>query len=699
MKEKIIKAAVLMFILPAFLMSCVDVEKAEESGSLVISQSEISIDNALATSSSAEITAYLENADGVVNFKSLNESVVTVEKTSPNKAVLTAQGDGTAKICVYTDDGKYVKYCTVNVTLGKIFCHDVTDIKEGEVTEESASLFWTAPSDASLVEVSVMDESLEILNVVYFPAKDGSGTVENLEPKTVYNFKVRGANNPGTSKEVFSKNYSDVIQMETDEFVLAPGNVEDVIARVTDHTITLTWTDPSDKYYSAAVITVTSDAKKFDGSAFTSEETEIEVPIGKKYVSWSDVQADTEYTFNIRSKDKFGNVQGDANNASAEGVNYTARTEEDVDAPSAVSDVFIDVSSDGVSCSWTCPDTFDAKNIVVAENDTELARVPASSVSAVLSELTEGIHSLKIWVEDYDENKSAVLAAEVATGASASAPSDVTAEAHFSDAIIVKWTDISDAETSWNYSIRCVNTSDETEYYNINPDSTVCCIQNLTAGSTYKASVYCSAVKDGYTVRYVTDVAGNSASAKAVRILRDIRFNWDSRALVPFISADESTVFDNVVCVQHDSAKEFDLANMKYPVWIVRPSLSNPASEEYFSLEAATSSGEESGLYLDFEASSSGFSTDFDVDNTTWGSASNPHGYAVESSAVTDVTTASFKIGDKVLDSSITGFSDWGHILTESGKEVYASNSNPYLVDSIPKENEYWCYKDTVIGE
>ena len=138
---------------------------------------------------------------------------------------------------------------------------------------------------------------------------------------------------------------------------------------------------------------------------------------------------------------------------------------------------------------------------------------------------------------------------------------------------------------------------------------------------------------------------------------------------------------------------------MKYPVWIVRPSLNDETSTTYFSLEAATAEGEASGLYLDFEEDSDGFTYDFDVDDTTWGSASEPHGFALETSKISDKTTASFKIGDAALAGTVDGYSDWSHILTESGMEMYASNSNAYLVSSISSTSEFWCYLDTTISE
>ena len=538
-KQNIFEKIFLVFSAAALLASCTEIASPESQASLTFDKTSITMTEALANVTSAVVSVSVTGNSSEIHFKSYDTDVVTVEKLTSTSASVIAAGDGTAKVSAYTEDNKLVAYCSVKVTLGNIACGVLTDFAVEETSVDTASFTWKAPSGAGCVQVTATSTSDGETVSQYFIAADGAGVMEELSPSTEYSFAARAVNNPGSTKE-YASDYTDSVTASTKNDITAPGSVT-VTSTVTDHTIKLSWTEPSDSDYAGVNISPADGSQTYDGSVLES----VEYVKGQKTITYSKVKASTEYVFTFATKDKYGNIQGDSNNAdSAQTVTVT--TAADVSAPDNISDVYIDVSADSVNVAWKCSDTEDARYINIVEGENLLAQVAASSVSADIM-LADGEHSLSLYVSDYDSNKSEVLSANIAVGDSMVAPSDVSVEAHYSNAILVSWTDISDSETTWTYSVKIVNANDSSEVYNVNADSTKLVQQGLTEGQTYTASVYCSSEQTGYTIRYIADVSGNTESASVIKILRDIRFNWGSRVLVPFISKDGSAEYQNVV--------------------------------------------------------------------------------------------------------------------------------------------------------
>lgn len=694
--KRLLKKLLLLSLTLTFI-SCTEIPEAENNkASLSFETANVKMTEALTNVTSVNLSVDLKGSSSDLCFKSYNTDIVSVEKVSPDTVCLTAQGEGKTKISAYTKDNKLVSYCSVEVTLGTIACSELTDFALVKCNVDSAEVSWKAPLSAGCVKV-LATESGEGGDTVtsYFKAGDLKGIVEGLEPGTNYSFKACAVNNPETSKE-YASSFTESLTGKTLEDFTAPSSVT-VKSFVSDHSIKFTWKEPSDSDYEGLEITALNPVYTYDGDSIEKVECEK----GKRTYTFKKLSASTEYSFIFATKDKYGNIQGDSNNLGT-ALTVNASTSADITSPSNVKNLIFSISPTSVKLEWKESSSEDACKLVIEENSNPIAELDQSSSSAEIT-LDSGSHELSIYVKDYDSNKSSAFTASLSVGQGIQALSDVKASSHFSNAIIADWSALESTEENFAYSIKIENTEEDAdEVYNLISLSNNFVYKGLTEGTSYKVSVYPGFTYPDYTVRYIPSDESSFPTVKVLKILRDIRFNWGSRVLVPLITKDESKVYNNVVTCQHDSSQTYDLSKMKYSHWIVHPSLSNELSKEYYSLEAADEEGNASGLYLTFEASTSGYSCNFDIDSTGYGNASDPHGFALELSKIADFKNASFKTGNTDTSiSQLSDFSAWLHILSESGKEVHSINSNPYLVNSIPtgKENELWCYKDTIIGQ
>ncbi len=716
---KKIFTSLIAFASMAFLfMACPG--QPETEASLSLSESSIVISSALGGYTSRQITASLENSTAELEWYTTNKNIIAIQEVNGNTASLLCGGSaGTARVGAVTSDGSLEAYCTVVVSLSATPAQGVSDLTlvENSQTQSGFTLTWTDPSIASAIVIDVFesDEARSTANAlaaasssdepeVYATYKVSRGvqtyTISDLLTDAVgksYYASVYGFLN---GKRSTSYENVDVALLKD---IIAPSNVEDVelASDAGDHSLSLKWNEPGDSDYGSVIISI-SPATDFAGNALDAAIAEQTVSKGTTTAAFTKLSANTEYTFTFKTADINGNVQGDTNNADNAGTTAVFTTAADISSPDDVSGGNAAGGRKEVSLTWTDPENLDFKEVHIYQDDSDTYQTVAGGVQKLqisgLEQTTK--YSFTIKSCDYDGNESTGQKISVSTenpvvSSVTAVNSNISLTEQTID-VLLSWSapqaseyDSNNELITYSYEVlvECSDTSIDSTTVTTETGVTQTTITGLAPDYTYTFTVK-TIPSDDATLRFTGD---DSSVEKKVLALISIKNGWGGRVLVPFKTS--AVDYVNCVIVQDDTSKTYNPSAMTYPYWIVRAPLD---SSEEFSLEAATSDGTASGLYLYFSSTAPSSSTNYDVDSTGWGSGSTPHAFTGTVDTVgTDIAGASFSIASEHSSTTTaTGYSSWTTVKCNS-KYWYSGNSNPYLSSSeSTTNNDYaWCYK------
>lgn len=696
----------------------------ESTASLTLDKNSLVITSALGGYTNQTLTATLENSTASLEWYTTNSKIVSVSAKG-NSATLICEGtQGTARVGVITSDGELEAYCTVSVVLSETPAQALTDVTlaEGSQTVSGFTLNWNYPaiSSAAVIDIFETQDAQEAANKLaassssqeptvyktYSVKRDvlsssTSGTftisdlLSNAEGKTYY-YSAYGYLN-GKRSTSYTNGTAKLIADST-----APGNVENIEASVTDHAITLTWTEPSDEDYESVTVSI-SPATDFAGNSLSSDVASQTLRKGTTTATFSNLAAETEHTFTFKTADSNGNTQGDANNAQNAGGTATFTTAKDETPPASVSGLSASGGRTSVTLTWSDPSDVDLKEIHVYQDDsttyTTVAKGTQKLQVSSLNELTQYTFTVK--AADYNGNESTASTTTVSTAnpvtTNVSATSDINFET-IKAKVTLSWNAPTAVEynnsnelITYKYEIE-IKKSEESSLDSKTTDTGATSLtMDLDFDTEYTFTVK-TIPSDDETQRFVGD--SSSYTLKTVRNLISIKNGWGGRVLVPFKTS--SVDYVNCVIVQDDTTKTYNPSVMTYPYWIVREALDGTNGS--FSLEAANSDGTASGLYLWFADTAPSGSTKYDVDGTGWGSGSSPHAFTATKDVITADTGAytSFKFAtSSYTGETVSSYSAWTYFMSNT-QYWYADNSNPYLVSSIKsgKTMEHsWCYK------
>lgn len=698
---------------------CNEIKEESETDFLSIDKESVSISNALGGFTTEKLTVSYTGSSSLEWF-SADKAIITVSKVDGNTATIMAQGKaGSAKVGVRTSDGNLEAFCMVSVSLSNAPALPVEEVTvlEDSVTSQGFTLNWIDSLRASAAVIDIF-ESEEARSTAIALAESGADTgPENCLTYIVKNgmqtFTAGGLKTDATGKTYYLALYgylngrrstkAQTLEVQLAPDTTAPSSVKDVSYTATDHAVTITWADPDDEDYAGVIITLTSPANDFKGNAFNDSDKVKKIGIGTNKVTFTGLASGTEHNFTFASYDINDNTQGDENNT-ASLLTESFTTLEDVTPPSAVISAQAFGGRTSVTLKWTDPSDSDLKEIRVYKGEeTTYKSVPLSAKEgkanscqiANLDSLTAYDFTLKTC--DYDGNESAAIALSTQT----TNPVTSNVEVEIAD---IDFTNLTvTARVSWQTPSAVEYNSDDEEItysYRIDYSKDSETVQQITTetGASYKEITGLS-LDSTYSFTVVTlpsdtgEFTGTESSAsKNTTILFSIKNAWGGRVLVPFKTAKED--FVNCVIVQDDSTIKYNPSVMLYPYWILRSPLNGAAGS--FSLEAASPDGSASGLYLYFSETAPSGSTDYDVDNTTWGSGGSPHAFTGTVETVgSDIAGASFALSKDHSSGTVAeGYSSWKTIKCNS-KFWYSGNSNPHLNSSeSTSNNDYaWCYK------
>lgn len=681
-----------LFAAALFFTGCNELDGSDGEATLTLNKTSLSVSSALDGHEIGVLTANLEGSSQSLNWYSTDVNVVSV-KASGSRAVLICEGhEGSAKVGVRTADSSLEAFCLVTVTLSKMPGDGVSElaVKDGSATAKGFTLTWTAPAISSKVLIEVYNAGEpDVYKTYTVPAADQSYTIANLKTNSegkAYDVKAWGYHNgakAGTESSVAG------VTLLADK--VAPGNVslKEADCVKEDHKITLTWNEPVDDDYGFVDVSI-SPAVDFAGEALATSTQRLYK--GVTSAAFTNLAADTEYTFTLKTADESGNIQGDANNTAATGITVAYKTAADTTAPDAVTGVAINVGRDSATLTWKDSVSVDAKEVYVYNGEDKVKTVPFGTKTATVAGLTAGEeYSFTIVTADYNGNETAAEAI-TATPVKPSAK-NVAVDGEYHKAVVVSWTDTDSVEYNGSgnrvtYSYEVTLNGSGSPVLTVEQGKGVAVFDNLEVGDAYTgATVKCIPSDD--------PGAGLTASVdKSVTVKKyyvQIKNSWGGRTLVPFIT--ESKEYVNCVIAQVSGVAN-SVEVMTYPYWIVRPAIDGTAG--YFSLEAAGADFTASGLYCYFSNTKPEGSTNYDVDGTGWGSGDNPHCfYGPVSQIGGDMGNACFKFDEETGKDPLAGCSPLSTIKTSSGKYFWSGNSNPGLKATADKSNgDYnWCYK------
>ncbi|MBB5219123.1 hypothetical protein DYE49_11170 [Treponema rectale] len=657
------KKVILLFFTAASLLfsGCNDLSEDSSSASLTLDKESITISNALGGATSATVTATLTGSSSSLEWFSADKSIVTVTG-SGNFAVILCQGKaGTANVGVRTADNSLEAVCSVSVSLSSAPASCVTDLALTEDSETASgfTLTWTDPVRASAVVIDVFESEEDRTAGIALAEASSTAEPDLYKSYTVdlnlASYVISDLITNSTGKEYYVAVYGYLngkrslsamtvdVQLKPD--TNAPADITNVESSVTEHSIELTWTEPSDDDYAGVVVTLVSPVKDFAGNAIASSELTKTIGAGTTKAAFSNLAANTEHEFTFYTYDSNGNKQGDANNESA-GSTKTVKTEEDTTAPAVVTNVSAGFTVNGnVSVTWTDPSDRDFKEIIVtAACSTDGYNAPASQTiasgvnNAIFSCDTDAEYTFTVTAYDYDGNASAGITADAVKPVPEL--TSVTA-ASYGSGLFAEWkeADIADSSVySYTYQFLCYTDEDctnlaatidvptgnskwvlgygldfETTYYFV-LQTYVYETENLSNNAGYKSSVVCTATMPEKVV--ATTIKNSKTSAY----------------IVPNTSG-------TVYCVSSSAA------NASYSAaWIVRPALDFTSTYTYtggndsttgtvstFSLEATDADGNPTGKFL--------YVTNLSTSNT---STTDGTPVLLEQGNIDDVTHASF---------------------------------------------------------
>lgn len=699
-KSKIFLSLSFLFafsFLSNFLLGCnlaFFLAKSEDENSLVLSSSNVNLSSAVSYKTSFTLSATLisssENAS--VNWFTSDSSILSLSSSSGKEITVTALNEGNANVIAVSSDGLLSATCSVSVSLAELSCHEISDFAFVNSTSDSASFSWTASVDASQVRIDCYSDATPsvLQSSTYFLNQNQSGTVKNLFQDSSYIFRAYACNNGETSKEKLSEQSSS-LTAKTQVDTTAPSSVSNIKATVSDHTIILTWKNPSDSDLS--YVNISTNQTDMKGNAISS----LKLSSSQTSARFENLSDKTEYTFTFASEDKFGNMQGDSNNSNNQGETFTVSTSEDLTPPESPSDFYFVIENSKMTISWNednASSSSDFAYVLIKLGNAEEAKLAAGekSYSCTISNGTK--YQITICSQDISGNKSNEFSTEISTDFTELGISSVNVQSQYTGQLKATW---SSSTSDSSYIIYAVNQDDETDFaYSSSFSGTSGVINNLSVGKTYTVNVCSVQEYETYKILYKDDSAKSSAQVK--KIVWSIKNGYGGRILVPFKTS--SVDYVNCVLVQdNDNTKEkYNPSVMTYPYWIVHSPLDSSGS---FSLEAASSDGTGSGLYLYFSDTTPSGSTNYDVDSTNWGSGSSPHAFIGTTQTIdSDLAQASFSFGSSHGSTSDnTDYSDWTYMNCNS--KYWASiNSNPFLSSSMNTDslstsyNDYaWCYK------
>ncbi len=699
-KSKIFLSAAFLFafsFLSNFLLGCnlaFTLAKVQDENSLTLSSTSVNLSNAVSYKTSFTLSATLVSSseNATVNWFTSDSSVLALSSSSGSEIQVTALDEGSANVIAISSDGLLSATCSVSVSLAELSCHEISDFAFVSSTSDSASFSWTSSVDSAQVRIDCYstDASPVLQSSSYFLNENQYGTVENLFQDTSYTFTAYACNNGETSKEKLSQKSSSVTA-KTQVDTTAPQSVSNIKATVSEHKIVLTWKNPSDSDLS--YINISTNQNDMKGNSISA----LQVASTVTTASFENLSDNTEYTFTFTTEDKFGNEQGDSNNTENAGTSATFSTSKDETAPSGVSDVYFVIESSKMTISWNEDDAalssdFAYVLLKLGDADEEKIDVGVKTYSCTISNGTN--YQVTICTQDISGNKSAEFSKDVSTDFEELGISSVTAQAQYTGQLKVTWA--SSASDS-SYIIYAVNEDDGTDFaYSSSFSGTTGVINNLTVGKTYSVNVCSVQESENYKILYKDD--SSTSSAKVQKVVWSILQPWESQIMVPQITSSAS--YANVIITTSPDS-------YLYPVWIVMPALNG--SSDAFSLQAANSSYEESGLYLYFGSNASG-SVNYNSGNNTWGYTSSAHAHlswtANTETIGTDTDFACFTLASLYLttNSTVEGYSSWYNInlVGDTSAYLFSNNYNVSADTGLTSSNAYdmsFAYKETIITE
>uniref|UniRef100_UPI0025F58F14 fibronectin type III domain-containing protein n=1 Tax=Treponema sp. TaxID=166 RepID=UPI0025F58F14 len=171
----------------------------------------------------------------------------------------------------------------------------------------------------------------------------------------------------------------------------SPAFTSDMVSsEADDHSVTLSWTEPSDVDYSYLVISSTDT--DYDGTALESVTAEA----GTTSADFTSLSASTTYSFTLTAYDAFGNSTA---------VSVTAATSEDTTSPEDVSDLSAAAGRTSVTLTWTASTSEDVYAYAVYVDDSTEAYTTVTDATATVSDLTTDTeYSFTVKAVDYDSN-------------------------------------------------------------------------------------------------------------------------------------------------------------------------------------------------------------------------------------------------------------------------------------------------------
>jgi hypothetical protein len=603
MKRKFLLSVFAFVAVAMLFFGCnTDVDSETTEGTaLSLNSSVLSMSGAVATVTQAKLTATLTGSSSSVKWVSTDASIVTVTNDDTTATTLTAMGAGTARIVATTADGKLSASCKVTVSLGQTACHAVSDLAVSAVSTNSVTLTWTDSSDLTSVKIVCVKTSDSTQVSTTTIAKDvGTATITGLSTNSTgigYTFNVYGVVNEVTS-------LVNTITATTAADVIPPANVTSLaVSATTDHTVTLTWTDPSDVDFNNVIITSTGTLQ--DGSSFS----DITVNAGVKTATISKLSADTAYTFVVKTEDINSNISSD------DLPSVTGTTKSDTTAPGVVTSVVAKAGRTAVKLTWTDPTDIDLKNIVIAVSSTDTgASVPSDTTiaagvkTATITGLTLG-DSYTFTLTTVDYNSLTGTSVTLSSATINPVPTSVAAATKYTGQIVVTWTDTTASETGITYTYTAVATPASTT----NGETTVtktgittgtqkAVFSGLTVGTSYTFSVATVPSDSG------TYTASITPSVVPIKVLWQIatlgEYSYSSRLwrVVPAITSGSYSgyhVIEEFTAGASSTTTPADgWSAITYTYWLVYPGLSDATDTSKFSLMASTSTGTVSGYYL-----------------------------------------------------------------------------------------------------
>lgn len=694
MKRKFLLPVLALISAAGLFLGCsADIDTETVEASLTLNASQLSISDAVATVTQTTLTAFLSGSNASVKWTSSDSSIVAVTNDSSKITTITAMGAGTARVVATTSDGKLSASSKVTVTLGKTPAHPVTNlaVDSNLIKENSITLSWTDSADLTSVKiVCVKTDDSTIMSTTSVSKGLQTASITGLKTNKTgieYTFNVYAVIN-GVISTVSS--VSAVTLPDT----TPPANVANLtVAAVTDHTLTLTWTDPADDDFSNVIIT--SSGTLLDGSSIT----DVSVDKGVCTATYEKLSSDTAYTFVLKTKDVNDNVSNS--------VSVTKTTSVDTTAPGKVTSVATESTRTTIKLTWKDPADIDLKSIVIsAASDDAGAAVPsditvaAGTCTATMTGLTlDATYTFTLTAKDISGNAG--------TGVTVNAPTvkpfatNISAVTQYTGQILVTWTDTTVAETGVTYTynataVPSTTTNGETSVSQtgIAAGTQKAVFSGLTVGTTYTFSV-ATVPSDVGTYTAVT-----TPSVKPVNVYWRIYNTYklagvsdSSYMLVPNI---QNSTYE----VAMGTAAERTSANITYEYWLVVPSIADSTSVTDFSLEVLDTDKNETGYYMYLDPSRTLPSSALQYNK--WGFDSSGVTYASFVAKVTDsylkdnLAYAAFKLkSDKRTVNSYTcNAFEWGYdstltlyatYLNTFGKSGYSGTNNDY----------FWYIKET----